>query len=44
MTKLHNMRAYEAGHLMAGPGVNPEESQTPPLYKEILKDLQDQKD
>ncbi|RID59566.1 hypothetical protein BRARA_F02787 [Brassica rapa] len=29
MTKLHKMRAYEAGHLLAGDGVNPEETQAP---------------
>lgn len=31
MTKLHNMRAYEANHLLAGDGVNPEETQAPPF-------------
>ncbi|CAF1752231.1 unnamed protein product [Brassica oleracea var. botrytis] len=30
MTKLHNMRAYEAGHLIAGEGVNPEDQ--PPSF------------
>lgn len=31
MIKLHNMRAYEAGHLLAGDGVNPEDTQEPPF-------------
>ncbi|WZZ69944.1 hypothetical protein YC2023_081314 [Brassica napus] len=31
MTKLHNMRAFEADHLLAGDGVNPEETQAPPF-------------
>ncbi|KAF3552362.1 hypothetical protein DY000_02008027 [Brassica cretica] len=31
MTKLHNMRAYETGHLLAGDGVNPEDTQAPPF-------------
>lgn len=31
MTKLHNMRAYEAGHLLAGDGVNAEETHAPPF-------------
>ncbi|KAL0864280.1 hypothetical protein Bca101_043398 [Brassica carinata] len=43
MTKLHNMRAYEAGHRLshsvssaqAGDGVNPEEAEAPPFVKEI---------
>ncbi|CAN6860661.1 unnamed protein product [Brassica oleracea] len=30
MTKLHNMRAYEAGHQIAGEGVNPEDQ--PPSF------------
>ncbi|CAG7900788.1 unnamed protein product [Brassica rapa] len=31
MTKHHNMRAFEADHLLAGDGVNPEETQAPPF-------------
>ncbi|CDY65483.1 BnaCnng47240D [Brassica napus] len=31
MTKLHNMRANEAGHLLANEGVKPEETQAPPF-------------
>ncbi|CAN6869324.1 unnamed protein product [Brassica oleracea] len=33
MTKLHNMRAFEADHLLAGDGVNPEETQAPPFVE-----------
>ncbi|KAF8096726.1 hypothetical protein N665_0303s0049 [Sinapis alba] len=36
MTKLHNMRAYEAGHLMAGPGENPEAAQPPPFLADMV--------
>ncbi|KAF3509782.1 hypothetical protein F2Q69_00008850 [Brassica cretica] len=36
MKKLHNMRAYEAGHLMAGEGVNLEETQPPPFIADIV--------
>ncbi|CAG7890378.1 unnamed protein product [Brassica rapa] len=35
MTKLHNMRAYEAGHLLAGDGVNPEKTQAPPFVTDM---------
>ncbi|WZZ60010.1 hypothetical protein YC2023_060117 [Brassica napus] len=36
MTKLHNMRrAYEAGHLLAGDGVNPEDTQAPPFVADM---------
>lgn len=35
MTKLHNIRAYEAGHLLAGDGVNPEEAEAPPFVREM---------
>ncbi|WZZ78196.1 hypothetical protein YC2023_098768 [Brassica napus] len=35
MTKLHNMKAYEAGHLLAGDGVNPEETQTPSFVADM---------
>ncbi|KAF3579314.1 hypothetical protein DY000_02034909 [Brassica cretica] len=31
MTKLHSIRASEAGHLLAGEGVKPEETQAPPF-------------
>ncbi|KAL0847807.1 hypothetical protein Bca101_021054 [Brassica carinata] len=31
MTRMHNMRAFEAGHLLAGDGVNPEDTQAPPF-------------
>ncbi|CAF1710342.1 unnamed protein product [Brassica napus] len=34
--KLHNMRAYEAGHLMAGEGVDLEETQPPPFIADIV--------
>ncbi|WZZ02908.1 hypothetical protein YC2023_088829 [Brassica napus] len=33
MTKHHNMRAFEADHLLAGDGVNPEETQAPPFVE-----------
>ncbi|XP_013599929.1 uncharacterized protein LOC106414562 [Brassica napus] len=36
MTKLHNMKAYEAGHLLAGDGVNPEETQTPSFVADMV--------
>ncbi|KAF8049881.1 hypothetical protein N665_2102s0004 [Sinapis alba] len=29
MTKLHNLQANEAGHMLAGEGVNPEDTQVP---------------
>ncbi|CAG7904498.1 unnamed protein product [Brassica rapa] len=39
MTKLHNMRAYEDGHLLsilcAGDGDNPEETEAPPFVKDM---------
>ncbi|KAF8084654.1 hypothetical protein N665_0708s0012 [Sinapis alba] len=35
MTKLQNMRAYEAGHLLAGGSVNPEKTQEPPFVTDI---------
>ncbi|KAG2300062.1 hypothetical protein Bca52824_036534 [Brassica carinata] len=35
MAKLHNMRAYEAVHLLAGDGVNPEETDAPPFVKDM---------
>ncbi|KAH0894024.1 LOW QUALITY PROTEIN: hypothetical protein HID58_056453 [Brassica napus] len=34
--KLHNMGAYEAGHLMAGEGVKLEETQPPPFIADIV--------
>ncbi|KAF2533076.1 hypothetical protein F2Q70_00029795 [Brassica cretica] len=36
MKKLHNMHTYEAGHLMAGEGVNVEETQPPPFIADIV--------
>ncbi|CAN6826258.1 unnamed protein product [Brassica oleracea] len=36
MTKLHNMRAYEAVHLTAGEGVNSEETQPPPFIADMV--------
>ncbi|XP_056858556.1 uncharacterized protein LOC130507878 isoform X2 [Raphanus sativus] len=35
MKKLHNMKAYEAGHLLAGDGANPEETEVPPFVKDM---------
>lgn len=32
MTKLHNLKAHEAGHMLARAGVNPEDTQVPPLF------------
>nr|VDD54475.1 unnamed protein product [Brassica oleracea] len=40
MTKLHNMKAYEAGHLLAGDGVNPEETQTPSFVADMVANHQ----
>ncbi|KAL0753409.1 hypothetical protein Bca101_091077 [Brassica carinata] len=37
MAKLHNMRAYEAVHLVGGDGVNPEETDAPPFVKDIAR-------
>ncbi|KAJ4907304.1 Rep_fac-A_C domain-containing protein [Raphanus sativus] len=31
MTKLNNTRAYEADHVLAGDGLNPEDTQAPPF-------------
>uniref|UniRef100_A0A0D3BL17 Uncharacterized protein n=1 Tax=Brassica oleracea var. oleracea TaxID=109376 RepID=A0A0D3BL17_BRAOL len=39
MTKLHNMRAYEAVHLTAGEGVNSEETQPPPFIADMVGDM-----
>ncbi|KAH0903596.1 LOW QUALITY PROTEIN: hypothetical protein HID58_043099 [Brassica napus] len=36
MTKLHNIITYETGHLLAGEGVNPEETQVPPFIAHIV--------
>ncbi|KAL0885967.1 hypothetical protein Bca101_009950 [Brassica carinata] len=35
LTKLHNIRAYEADHLLAGDGVNPEETHAPPFVTDM---------
>ncbi|XP_033140413.1 uncharacterized protein LOC103855082 isoform X1 [Brassica rapa] len=35
MAKLHNMRAHEAANLLAGDGVNPEETDTPPFVLDM---------
>ncbi|CAN6842248.1 unnamed protein product [Brassica oleracea] len=35
MAKLHNMRAHEAVNLLAGDGVNPEETDTPPFVLDM---------
>ncbi|XP_022556459.2 uncharacterized protein LOC106396438 [Brassica napus] len=32
MRKLHNLKANEAGHMLAGEGVNPEDTQIPAFY------------
>ncbi|KAG2238687.1 hypothetical protein Bca52824_092081 [Brassica carinata] len=35
LTKLHNIRAYEADHLLAGDSVNPEETHAPPFVTDM---------